>query len=139
MDQTISDGTPESFKTIFRDSLRFWERRRVIYNLALTAVTLAWLIFTWPHFAPVLTLDSLVKLLVLAVIANVAYSAVYVADIPLQLSSMRRPWQRRRWILWLVGMFFAILVTCYWIADEIYPYVSQAFLALPCKTGPFGG
>jgi hypothetical protein len=111
----------EPFKAVFRDSLRFWEPRRMVYNLVLAAVTIAWLIFTWPHFQPALTLDSLLKLLVLAVIANVAYSAVYAADIPLQLSSIRGPWQRRRWILWLVGMLFAMLITCYWIADEIYP------------------
>jgi hypothetical protein len=26
-------------------------------------------------------------------------------------------------ILWLLGTLFALVVTCYWIADEIYPYV----------------
>jgi hypothetical protein len=101
--------------------LRFWERGRLVYNLVLVAVTLAWLIFTWPHFQPALTLDALLKLMVLALIANVAYSAVYAADIPLQLSSIQGPWQRHRWILWVVGMLFAMLITSYWIADEIYP------------------
>jgi hypothetical protein len=81
----------EPFKAVFRDSLHFWEPRRVVYNLVLAAVTLAWLIFTWPHFQPALTLDALAKLLVLAAIANVAYSAVYAADIPFQLSSIRGP------------------------------------------------
>ena len=111
----------EPFKAVLRESLRFWEPRRLVYNLVLAAVTLAWLIFTWPHFQGALTLDSLLKLLVLAVIANFAYSAVYAADIPLQLSSIRGPWQQRRWILWVVGMLLAMLITCYWIADEIYP------------------
>jgi len=110
-------------KAVVRDSFRYWEPRRIAYNLVLAAVTLAWLIFTWPHFRPAFTLDSLLKLLVLAVIANIPYCAVYAADIPLQFSSIRGLWQRRRWILWLVGMLFAILITCYWIADEIYPYV----------------
>jgi len=121
MDQANSGETSGSLKAIFRESLRFWEPRRVVYNLVLAAVTLAWLIFTWPHFAPAMTLDSLLKLLVLAAIANVAYSAVYAADIPLQFSSIRGPWQRRRWMLWLAGMLLAMLITCYWIADEIYP------------------
>jgi hypothetical protein len=61
---------------------------------------------------------------VLGLIANVPYCAVYAVDIPLQRSSIRGAWQRYRWILWLGGMLFAMLVTCYWIADEIYPYVN---------------
>jgi hypothetical protein len=121
MEQANSSATHGPHKAILRDAVRFWEPRRLAYNLVLAAITLAWLIFTWPHFAPAMTLDSLLKLLVLAVIANVAYSAVYAADIPLQLSSLRGTWQRHRWILWLVGMLFAMLITCYWIADEIYP------------------
>jgi len=32
-------------------------------------------------------------------------------------------WKRRRWILWLMGMMFAVLFENYWIADEIYPFV----------------
>jgi hypothetical protein len=27
------------------------------------------------------------------------------------------------WILWLMGMLFAIVFENYWIADEIYPFV----------------
>jgi hypothetical protein len=121
MDQANSTLAPGLFKAVVRDAVHFWEPRRLVYTLILAAVTVAWVILTWPHFRPALTLDSLLKLLVLAVIANVAYSAVYAADIPLQLSSIRGPWQRHRWILWLVGMLFAMLITCYWIADEIYP------------------
>jgi hypothetical protein len=121
MAQSNSSGVTGSFKEVFRNSLHFWEPRRIVFNLVLVVVTLAWLIFTWPHFQPAMTLDALLKLLVLAVIANVAYSAAYAADIPLLLSSIRGPWQRHRGILWLVGMLFAILITCYWIADEIFP------------------
>jgi hypothetical protein len=32
-------------------------------------------------------------------------------------------WRRRRWVLWLAGVIFAIVLTNYWIVDEIYPYV----------------
>lgn len=123
MDQARLSEVPGSFKATIRDSLRYWEPRRAAYNLVLAAVALAWLILTWPHFGPALTLDSLLKLLVLAVIANIGYSTAYVVDIPVQRSSIRKLWMRRRWILWSVGMLFAILITCYWIADEIYPYV----------------
>ena len=124
MDNAPLSELPKSIKTVFRDAIRFWEPRRVAYNLVLAGVVAAWLIFTWPHFRPALTLQGLLFLLVLAAVANACYCAVYLADLPLQHSSMRRAWLRLRWGLWLAGTLFAVLVTCYWIADEIYPYVS---------------
>ncbi len=57
---------------------------------------------------------------VLALLANVCYCTAYILDIAM-LHSLSSVWRRRRWILWLVGTLFAILVASYWIADEIYP------------------
>jgi hypothetical protein len=105
------------------DAIRFWEFRRLYYNLALAAASIAWLIATWPHFRPALTLNSLLLLSVLALIANACYCAAYLVDIPMQISALSATWKRRRWILWLVGTLFALLLTNYWIADEIYPDV----------------
>ncbi len=36
---------------------------------------------------------------------------------------IRFEWKRRRWILWSAGVLFAAGFACYWIADEIYPFV----------------
>jgi hypothetical protein len=114
---------PETFKASFRAATRYWEPRRIAYNLVLAAVAVAWLVLTWPHFRSALTLHSLLLLLVLAAIANVCYSAAYLADILLQFSPLRDLWQRQKWGLWLAGTIFAVMLECYWIADEIYPYV----------------
>jgi hypothetical protein len=116
-------GPPKTFGARFKDAARFWEPRRIAYNLVLTAVVFAFLILTWPHFRSALTFQSLPPLLVLAAMANVCYSAAYLADVLLQFSSFRNLWQRQRWSLWLVGTLFAVLLACYWIADEIYPSV----------------
>jgi hypothetical protein len=124
MDKTNSGQAPGSVGAAFQASIHYWEPRRAAYNLVLAAITLAWLILTWPHFRPAFTFGNLLRLLILALIANIPYCAVYAIDIPLQLSSIRELWIRRRWILWTVGVLFAALFTCYWIADEIYPYVS---------------
>jgi len=107
----------------FRDAARFWEPRRLWYNLALAAQAAAWVVLTWPHFRPAVTLASLAKLLGLAVLANVCYSAAYLADIALVQSSVESAWRKQRWVLWLIGTLFALLFECYWVADEIYPYV----------------
>jgi len=111
---------------IIRDAIRYWELRRLWYNLGLTGLATAWVVLTWPHFRPAFTQSSLGKLLVLAALANVCYSAAYLVDIPMQQSPARLAWRQRRWVLWLVGTLFALLFACYWIADEIYPFVDAA-------------
>jgi hypothetical protein len=113
------------------DALRYWETRRVLYNAVLTAVAAAWVILTWPHFRPVQlmgippgdTQPTLLILIILAFLANVSYTTAYLVDIPLQLTFAT--WRKYRWALLLTGILFAILVENYWIADEIYPFVSK--------------
>jgi hypothetical protein len=99
----------------------FWEPARLLYNLALTAAAIFWLAATWPHFRPALTFTSLLPVSVLGFLANVCYCAAYLVDIPMQRSAQSAVWKRRRWILWLAGTLFALLLANYWIADEIYP------------------
>jgi hypothetical protein len=105
----------------FADAARFWEHGRLIYNAVLGAVVAAWVIATWPHFRPVLTLSSVLLLTVLALLANLCYCAAYLVDIPMQRFSRMPSWGRRG--LWFLGMLFAVVLANYWIADEIYPFV----------------
>jgi hypothetical protein len=111
-----------SFRALLSDAARFWEPRRLLYNFILATVTFTWLVATWPHFRPALTLTSLIPLSILALIANACYSVAYFLDLPFQLSSSASR-NRLRWSLWIAGTLFAILLTNYWIADEIYPDV----------------
>jgi hypothetical protein len=112
-----------AFRGLLADTLRFWELRRLIYNLLLVAVVFAWVAGTWPHFRPMFELRSLLLLAILALIANVCYCAAYLVDIPLQCSALGAVWRHWRWTLWFAGMLLAILLANYWIADEIYPFV----------------
>jgi hypothetical protein len=123
MDQLELSGSPDTFREMVRDAARYWEPRRVIYNLVLACVVIAWVGLTWPHFRPAFTLQSLLALLALAAVANACYSAAYLADLAMRHSTFHGIWPRLRWGLWLVGTLFAALLACYWIADEIYPYV----------------
>lgn len=105
------------------DAARFWERRRLLYNLLLLAVVLLWVMNTWPHFRPAITLQSLGIMIVLALLANLCYCAGYLAEILIQNVTSSVAWQRQRWAVWVVGTLLAILFENYWIADEIYPFV----------------
>ena len=118
---TLPQPPPPPFRALLADALRFWELRRIFYNFALTIVVLAWLVVTWPHFRPALTLTSLFLFFILALLANACYCAAYLVDIPLQHSAFAAIWRRRRWVLLLAGTLFAIVLENYWIADEIYP------------------
>ena len=115
---------PPPFRDVFTDAARYWEWRRIGYNLVLTLIVVGWVVFTWPHFRGALTWRSLLAI-VLAVLANVCYCAAYLVDVPVQYSAFRDTWRRRRWVLWLVGVIFAAIIAFYWIADEIYPSVPQ--------------
>lgn len=114
---------PPPFRDVFTDAIRYWEPRRIGYNLVLALIVLGWVSFTWPHFRGAFTWRSLLALVVLAVLANVCYCAAYLVDVPVQYSAFRDKWRRRRWVLWLIGAIFAAIIAFYWVADEIYPSV----------------
>jgi hypothetical protein len=117
------NSSPESFRATWANAIRYWEPRRLFYNLVLTAVVFTWIAASWPHFRPAFNLTALFLLVILGLIANACYCAAYLIDIPLQQSSLAARWKNRRWTLWWIGMLFAVLLANYWIADEIYPFV----------------
>ena len=107
------------------NAARFWEPRRLLYNLLLTGVVLIWIVKTWPHFRPAMTLESLGIMTVLALLANLCYCAAYLAEILIQNASSGAEWNRLRRVIWVIGTGLAILFENYWIADEIYPFVQH--------------
>lgn len=113
----------ELLKHTLADAMRFWESRRVLYNVILFAIVVAWFILTWPHFRPALTWFAFVRFAFLGVLANLCYCAAYVVDLPMRSSELGAAWAGKCWVLWSLGTLFAIVLENYWIADEIYPYV----------------
>lgn len=118
--QSLACPPSPPFRQLLANAARFWEPRRLLYNAVLTAVTAAWVAVSWPHFRPAFTFSSLPPLALLALLANLCYSAAYFVDLPMQsLSPITL--RRGRWSLFLLGTLFAILLASYWINDEIYP------------------
>ena len=104
------------------DAIRYWELRRVGYNLALTALAGAVVLRTWPHFRPAFAPESIPPLVVLAALANLCYCAVYVVEFVVE-STFRTGWRHWRSTLWFAGTLLALFIEFYWIVDEIYPAV----------------
>lgn len=103
-------NNPE-FRGIVTNAIRYWERGRIFYNLALAVVVATVSALNWQTISDRVSLDRLLELFMLVVLANVAYCAAYVADLLAQLSDFRQNWIRSRWILWLIGTLFA----CAWV------------------------
>jgi hypothetical protein len=121
----MTEINPHSKTPAFRDAAHFWEPARLLYNAILTTVVLLWVALTWPHFRSALTLDSFEAFVVLGLLANLCYSAAYVAELVMQPTLPQSRWRLFRRALWVLGMLFALLLENYWIADEIYPYADQ--------------
>ncbi len=110
-----------SFRDVLSDAIAFWEPRRLIYNIALAAVVVAFAVIFWGRIKANLSFEAILALVVLAVLANVCYCAAYVADLPMQLSAFRERWRHWRWALWLFGVLFGVALAWYWTSDEILP------------------
>ena len=123
MDEKKENGSKRSVD--LKDAALFWEPRRVWYNVALLVIVALWLVFTWPHFHPAMNWVALGKMTVLGLLANLCYCVGYVAEGFIQPLFPQQFWKRARWAVWTAGMLLAILLSNYWIADEIYPDVQQ--------------
>ena len=88
---------------ITTDALRYWERRRLIYNAVLATIVIGYFAAGLPRTAAAVTLDRLLGLFALAVLANVAYCAAYIPDVFAQLSSFGTQWRRYRPVLFVIG------------------------------------
>jgi hypothetical protein len=108
MNATLNE-TP--IRDALTDAIRYWEPRRIAYNIALAFIVVAVGAFYWPASRDALSVQLAQQIFVLAVLANVAYCAAYVVDLAAQSSAFRATWQRHRWILFAIGVAFAGIVT----------------------------
>jgi len=97
--------------TYVASALRYWEPRRLIYNAALASVVLAHFVAAWPGSREKMSLDLLLGAFILAVVANIAYCAVYVPDLFVQFSGLQEAWRRARVVVLIVGTAFAMTIT----------------------------
>jgi hypothetical protein len=102
------------------DALWYWEIRRFFFNVLLAVIVMGHFLWAWPASQAAITLDGLLGLFLLAVLANVAYSAVYVADVFIQLSGFRSARSSWRWVILFVGFGFAAVLT-HFFSSGIFP------------------
>jgi hypothetical protein len=107
----VTQGLANPLREAVSDALAYWEPRRIVYNAVLIAVVLVYFAINWPYSRGVVSLEGSLFVFVLAVLANVCYCAAYLGDVFVQVSGFRHSWHKWRWVLFLVGMVFAAVIT----------------------------
>ena len=97
------------------DSLRYWEPRRVVYNMALFAVVLGHMIAGRPGSPSRLTTNLLLVFFFMAVLANVCYCAAYIVDLFVQFSGLREFRTKGRTLVFVVGTAFAMVIAHFFV------------------------
>ena len=120
---TQSQSPSGPLRGFLAGAIRFWEPRRLVYNLILAIVVVVWIAASWPHFRPMFTPHGLLLLVILALLANACYCTAYILDIPMQSLFVGDSLRYWRWCLWVIGTLLAVVLANYWIVDEIYPFV----------------
>ena len=112
----MSDSTPAGagfarVREYVTDALRYWELRRLLYNGLLAVIVIWHFGVAWPESKSFLKFDNLLGVFLLAVLANVAFSAAYVADLFIQFSGFRESRSVWRLVILGVGLAFAGVLT----------------------------
>lgn len=93
------------------DAMKFWEPLRLVYNGVLAVIVIGYFAAGYPKSREMLSLDVIFFIFILAVLANVAYCAAYIVDLFVQASLFSAAWRRFRWILFLIGLALAGILT----------------------------
>jgi hypothetical protein len=100
----------QTFRESVTGAIRYWEPRRLVYNAVLAAIVLIYFGINYPASKAFLSIDSVLALFLLVVLANVAYCAAYPVDIFVCASSYRDQWRKYRWVIFLIGLLFAAII-----------------------------
>ena len=102
---------PQPFRESLTAALRYWEPRRLIYNLVLAGIVLTCFGIYYPRSRSAISINSLLFLFLMAVLANVAYCAAYPVDMFVSASGYLDEWRKYRWVVFLIGLLFAATIT----------------------------
>jgi len=92
-------------------AIRYWEPRRIVYNVVVVAVVVIYYAMAPPGPQHVVTANSILLIFSWFVLANVAYCAAHVAEIYAQASNFGARWMSVRWIVFVVGTALAAVLS----------------------------
>jgi hypothetical protein len=97
-------------RAIVTEALGYWERKRIVYNAALTLVSLiGYFTSDFGSHVP-LGFGTFVALFVWVVMANVLYCAAYLPELMIQASHYRERRHVVRIVIFTIGTLFACVL-----------------------------
>ena len=105
-----TSGAAEQARASAAAALRYWEPRRIAYNLSLALVVAIVFFANQAIFVQRASLDLFLGLFLLAVMANIVYCSAYPADVFLQRSGLDAWCRRLRPLMFAVGTSFACVL-----------------------------
>ena len=106
-----TDLPPPALSEIITNALRYWESRRIRFNVLLIILAFGRFLFSGTHLPTVSFFKSSPYLFLFLIQANLAYCLCYLPDVFVQLSEFRSLWLRRRfWIYGLVLLYSCIVI-----------------------------
>lgn len=106
------------FRAALTEAIKFWEPARLIYNFGLSAIVLFYIekAELWSVLA---SSEFIANCVILAILANIAYTMAYFPDLALRYSLLDKSTKRKgSIIIFCLGMIVACLL-CRFIADEL--------------------
>ncbi len=100
--------------TYREQAIRFWERGRLWYLVALTvtcAVAITFLLMDGERLSCILRPELVVELAFCFVAANLCYSFCYVPEFLAMGTAPGVTFPRYRWVLWMLGTLLSMLLT----------------------------
>src|SRR5579864_3598955 len=114
----------QNLRESLTDAIRYWEPLRLAYNAVLAVIVLIYFWRGYPASKATLSVDAILLIFLMAVLANVAYCAVYFVDIFAQWSGYRETWRKNRWILFAIGLLFAGILQRFW-ANAMFAFTPK--------------
>ena len=109
-----------TFREAASSAIRFWERMRLVYNAVLVAIVLVCFVVRYPESRKALNVQLGLFILVLAVLANVAYCGGYIPDVFAQMAGYESAARKLRWTLFSIGLLCAGILTYFWFWAVFY-------------------
>ncbi len=107
-------------QAIISDTIKYWEVKRIVYNLILFSITalLLYININFDNFQFLELVELLttpfITLFKLAIVANILYCSAYVVDVFIQLSDYRNSWLKYRWTLFISGTTLASVLAAFY-------------------------
>lgn len=92
-------------------AIRYWEPRRIAYNVVVVAVILIYYVMAPLGPQRTLTGNSVLLVFSWVVLANIAYCAAHIAEVFAQRSNFRESWMSFRWVVFVGGTVLAAVLT----------------------------